>query len=118
MIQLILAGLVGWIIAAWYYRRSSKEMPEWVQPVIDELIEEFGEKAPSREQLIEHFNEAVEEGTLIPHVPSGYVACPSCEAPSSELEYIEANYPGRGDHARYSFVHCKVCNFKEFLGDL
>lgn len=105
-------GLASWLITHAYYRRSSTEPPEWAKP----MIARFGNEPPSTEQLIEYFNEAVAEGTIVPHVPSGYVMCPKCKAPSSALEYGESDYPGRD--ARYSWVRCGKCGWSEFLGDL
>ncbi len=110
----ILGAAASWAIAHHYFVRSNQELPDWAKP----LIERFGADPPSREQLVEYFNEAVAEGTLIPHVPLGYVTCPSCKAPSSELEYSEAQYPGRGDHARAAVVRCEKCGWEEFLGDV
>jgi hypothetical protein len=110
---LFLAGVAAtWIVAHIYYRRSTVEPPTWAKP----LIERFGDQPPSREQLIEWFNEAVEGGDLIPHVPSGYVACPKCKAPSSELEYYEVDDP-KSDH-RYAGTRCKKCGWDTFLGDV
>ncbi|MFH0828768.1 MAG: hypothetical protein V1907_01145 [Candidatus Kerfeldbacteria bacterium] len=105
-------GIVSWVITFAYYRRSSKKAPEWAQP----LIERFGNEPPTTEQLMEYFNEAVAGGEIIPHVPSGYVMCPKCKAPSSELEYGEADYDDR--ELRGSWVKCRKCGWSEFLGDV
>ena len=110
---LFLAGIVAtWVVAHVYYRRSSAEAPAWAKP----LIERFGNEPPSTEQLIEYFNEAVADGTIIPHVPSGYVMCPKCKEPSSELEYYEVNDP-KSDH-RYAGTRCRKCGWETSLGDI
>jgi hypothetical protein len=105
-------GLASWLVTHMYYQRSVKATPEWARPLIDR----FGQEEPTTEQLREYFNEAVASGDIVPHVPSGYVMCPECKAPSTALEYGESQYPGR-DYSG-SYVRCSKCGWSEFLGDV
>src|SRR5277367_533557 len=93
-IALMLAGVIlgaipSWLISRWFYRRSTVEMPDWAKNVPQwaiPLIESLPEQPVTVERIIQLYQDALDSGKLDPDPLSGYVACPSCGAPSSEFE--------------------------------
>ena len=102
------AACSTWLIAHAYYRRSSVQVPEWARP----LIESLPEARPSRERLIELFNEAIAEGDLVPDGNFGYVACPRCKAPTSEFGTTRQHDERFDDD--YLVIRCKRCGWSDF----
>jgi len=104
----LISAVVSWAITHAYYKRSSVNVPEWAKPIIERLPE----APPSRDQLIDLFHEALQDGELIPDPNFGYVACPRCKAPSTEFDTHEQFDEERED--RYLVVRCKRCGWSDF----
>lgn len=104
IILFLAGGVVSWVVAHWYHKRSSTEVPEWAKP----LVENLPDQPVSRERLIELYHDALETGAIsMPDPIGGYLACPSCGAPSSEFEPWGAIDPDRGDE--YNGFRCGKC---------
>ena len=82
LIGIILGGLISWMLAHIYYKKSSKEIPDWAKPIIKKLPQ----LQPSTNELLELFQEALNSGDIIPDPILGHVACPNCKAPASDFE--------------------------------
>ncbi len=86
MIQLVVGviggGIISWIIACLYYRKTNTNAPAWAFP----LIEKLPLIAPSEEELLRLFQEQINAGLIKPHPVFSHVACPNCGAPISELQ--------------------------------
>lgn len=74
--------LIGWFIAHLYYRRSSKETPEWAKDIIENLPAD----PPTLSQLIRLFQKHLDSGDIKIHPVFQIVACPKCGVPASTLE--------------------------------
>lgn len=104
----LLIGIVGgavlsWIIAHSYYRKSSKEPPDWAKPIIAKLPDE----PPTKEKLIELFQDSLDKGEAEIDPIFGYVACPQCKASAKDFEKS-----GFGDdHATIAIVSCPHCGW-------
>src|SRR3990167_4247223 len=87
MISTIIGILVGsfitWLITHLYYKKSSTVAPDWAKP----LIERLPEKQPSEQELIDIFQDFVEEGKIQPDELTGYLKCPKCNRPSTEFTH-------------------------------
>jgi hypothetical protein len=79
---IIFGGIVSWCLTHIYYRKSSKEIPDWAKPIIEKLPK----TKPSGAELLELFQDALDSKQIIPDPILGHVACPNCKAPSSDFE--------------------------------
>lgn len=78
-----LAGVIGTIIVSHlYYRRASKEKPEWAK----ELIENLPADPPTLSQLLRLFQRHLDSGDVEIHPAIGRIACPECGEPSRNFE--------------------------------
>ena len=100
-------ALLSWLIAHVYYKRSAAEVPGWAKP----LLERFPVARPTPDQLIDFFHEALEEGELAPEPTLGYVACPQCKAPSSEL--VSTRQTDHQHDDDYHVVTCRRCGWTD-----
>ena len=105
IIGLIFGGLISWIIAHVYYRKSSTFAPEWAKP----LIEKLPGVPPSKEKLIELINEAFDAGILKPDPILRYVACPNCKSPSSDFGHRTFS----DERTTVVVVDCPNCGWSE-----
>jgi rubredoxin len=90
-------------VSHWYYRKSSSEVPQWAQP----LIQRFPITAPTIDELTDLYHEAMLAGEIVPH-PSGFIKCPECGAGADQFSAWQA-----ADHERESLFHgykCDACN--------
>jgi len=113
----VIGALLSWPIAHWYYRRASKEKPNWADAVPKwaiRLIESLPAHPVSTERLVTLYHAALEVGELYPDKVSGYVACPNCGASPDNFENWTETDP------KYEDTHinqrCKVCG-KNIFGD-
>jgi RNase P subunit RPR2 len=86
MVELVI-GIVGgalfsWLITYLFYKKSSVQIPEWAKPIIERLPEE----PPTKEKLLELFQDALDKGEVEIDPVIGYVACPKCKASSKDLK--------------------------------
>ena len=107
MIELV-AGIVGgaivsWLLTHWYYRKANKEVPDWARP----LIERFPISAPSLDQLVDLYHQAVMDGHINPH-PTGFVKCPECGAGADKFVPWEVYAPQLDSH--FHGFKCSECN--------
>ena len=107
-----LVGIIGGAIASWaithlYYRRSSKDIPEWAKP----LIERFPISPPTIEQIIDFYHDGLEAGEYFPDHLTGRLTCPKCGAPASDFKgWTQADH--RTD-SMYAIVECPHCGWND-----
>ncbi|MBN1253595.1 MAG: hypothetical protein JXA16_15760 [Bacteroidales bacterium] len=103
LLSAIIGGLITWVFSHIYYKKSSKEIPEWAKPIIAKLPV----SKPTSGELLQLFQEALNTGDVSIDPLFGNVACPKCNAPLKELE--EKNY---GDD-NYTIVvkNCPYCGW-------
>jgi hypothetical protein len=82
LIGAILGGILSWVITHIYYKKSSKEIPDWAKPIIKKLPQ----SKPTRAKLLKLFQDALNTGDIIADPMLGHVACPKCKAPASDFE--------------------------------
>lgn len=107
----VVGAIISGLISHWYYRQSSKVIPEWAKPLIDKLPN--APVTPAR--LVELYHEALETGQFVADPLSGYVACPTCGAASSQFEGWERG-DSRGD--LYRGTRCKKCGHEIAGGEV
>ena len=103
---LILGGLISWLVSHQYYKRSSKEAPEWALP----LIEKLPDVPPSTERLLELYQDALDAGDIpFPDPITGRLTCPKCGTSNTEFEM------GQGDnkYGHYVWVTCPNCGWSD-----
>lgn len=99
----IVGAILSWGFTHWYYRKANTEVPDWAKP----LIERYPVIAPSVDELVDLYHEAVMGGRIVPH-PSGFVKCPECGASNDRFSAWQV-----ADHARDALFHgykCDECN--------
>ena len=100
-----LSALISWFITHRYYRRSSKETPEWAKDIIENLPAD----PPTLSQLIRLFQKHLDSGDIQMHPVFKIVACPKCGVPVRDLE--EKVY---GDDAHTIVIAtCPSCGWTE-----
>jgi len=101
----ILGGIVSWVVAHIYYKKSSREIPDWAKPIIEKLPQ----SKPTDAELLELFQEALSTGDVLPDPILGHVACPNCKAPASDFKE-----EGFGDeHHTIVVKTCPHCGWSE-----
>jgi RNase P subunit RPR2 len=111
MLELIV-GLVGgaafsWLISHIYNKKSSAQIPEWAKPI----IEKFPEKPPTKEELLNLFQDALDKGEVELDPVVGYVACPECQASAKDFKKTAFE-----DHIRtVVVVECPHCGWKKTI---
>lgn len=111
LIGTVFGGLVSWALSHWYYKRSVKTIPDWVQPLLNKLPD-----APvSVERLVELYNEARSDGRLDPDAWSSLIKCPHCKAPSAQFKHFDAEV--EGDDSGFLSVGCKQCGREVWRND-
>ena len=105
----LLVGLLGgailsWAIAHVYYRKASTEVPEWAKPIVANLPQE----RPTREKLLELFQEAMDTGVAKPDTAFGHVACPGCHSPFEQVQQTWHNLENGGAAV---FADCPNCGW-------
>jgi hypothetical protein len=109
ILGVLAGGILSWVITYSYYRKASREIPDWAKPIVERLPQ----SPPTKEQLLELFQDALDKGEINPDPIFGYVACPKCKAPSSDFKHrIYSNEP-RGDVAIVECPHCGWSNDTE-----
>ena len=104
LVGTLAGGGISWLLTHVYYRKSSIEVPEWAKPIIRNLPPE----RPSRERLLELFQEALEKGDVRPDPVFGHVACPECHAPFSDMNTTTRD----ADRGRVvAFADCPHCGW-------
>jgi hypothetical protein len=58
LIGIIGGAILSWVITHYYYLKSSIQPPEWAKPIIAKLPKE----PPTKEKLVELFQEALDAG--------------------------------------------------------
>jgi|WetSurSiteA1Bulk_404760.scaffolds.fasta_scaffold527918_1 hypothetical protein len=61
----LIIGIIGgaafsWLISHIYYKKSSVQIPDWAKPIIERLPEE----PPTKEKLLELFQDALDQGEV------------------------------------------------------
>jgi rubredoxin len=82
VIGLISGAVFSWLISHIYYKKSSVQIPDWAKPIIERLPE----KPPTKEKLLELFQDALDKGEVEIDSVVGYVACPECKASAKDFE--------------------------------
>jgi RNase P subunit RPR2 len=70
----IVSGVIAWIIAHFYYRRTSNTIPEWAKL----FVEHLPVQKPSKEELLRLFQEHLDSGDVEIDPILRRVACPEC----------------------------------------
>ncbi len=107
---LIIGAIISWWTAYYFYKKSSKERPEWIEGIEDEILERYPRRMPSRVELIALFQEHLDEGTAVINEPTGLVACPEC---GNSAEHFEETSHMQGDICVVE-VKCPNCNYKTY----
>ncbi|MDO3377317.1 hypothetical protein [Geoalkalibacter halelectricus] len=81
IIGIVAGGLISWIISHQYYKKSSIKVPPWAEEIIGRLPE----VPPTKQKLLELFQDALTDGEVQIHPVLGIVACPDCKSPISEF---------------------------------
>jgi len=86
MLELVI-GLIGgaafsWLISHIYYKKSSVQIPDWAKSI----VEKFPEKPPTKEELLDLFQGALDKGEVEIDPVVGYVACPKCKASAKDFK--------------------------------
>ena len=105
LIGIFAGALLSWFITHVYHKKSSNEPPEWAKPFIAKLPDE----PPTKEKLLELFQNALDTGKVTIDYDIGCVACPQCNAPSSDFK--KSGY-GDDNHG-VLFVECPHCGWVE-----
>ena len=82
VIGLIGGGVFSWLISHIYYKKSSIQIPDWAKPIIERLPQE----QPTKEKLLELFQDALDKGEVEIDSVVGYVACPECKASAKDFK--------------------------------
>ena len=85
MVEIIIAaiaGFISWIFTHAYYKKSSKNIPDWAKL----LVENLPKSKPTDTELLKIFEEALDTGSIVQDPVFGHVACPKCYAPASDFE--------------------------------
>lgn len=105
IIGIVAGGMVSWFITHLYYQKSSKKVPAWAEGIIDRLPE----VPPTKEKLLELFQESLTDGDVEIHSVFGIVACPECKAPIRELkESVFGN-----DGVTIVTISCPYCGWNK-----
>jgi hypothetical protein len=108
VIGIFAGAILSLIITHYYYRKSSKQPPEWAKPFIERLPNE----PPTKEKLIELFQEALDKGEAKIDPIFGYVACPKCKASAKDFKKS-----GSGDdYTTIVSVYCPHCGWSNTIG--
>src|SRR5215471_2616808 len=70
VVPAVAGGLLSWLITRHYYRKSSIDVPEWAKPILRSLPQ----NPPSKEKLLELFQDALQRGDVAPDPVLGHVA--------------------------------------------
>ena len=84
IIFLIVGFLFSWLIAHFYYHRSSTKTPKWADPIIKNLPEQ----PPTKIELLRLFQEHLDSGEIEVHPALGLVACPECGESAQKFEEV------------------------------
>lgn len=109
----LIGAILSWPIAHWYYRRATKETPEWARHVPDwavPLIESLPDSPVSTKRLVELYHKALEHGDISVDPWSGYISCPRCGASSDQFESWEASDPSQD--MTFRGRKCGVCGYE------
>jgi hypothetical protein len=85
----IISFLAGCVVTHIYYRRASKEAPEWAKAIPEwakPLIAKLPDQPISLDRLAELYHEELELGNIRPDPISGYLVCPKCGASTDQFE--------------------------------
>ena len=108
MIEIVffIAGcVISWLIALFYYRRSSKTIPEWAKG----FVENLPTQQPTEDELLQLFQEHLDSGEIEVNPLLNRVACPKCG--ESAKNFKEEVY---GDDSVTIVVFtCPICGWSE-----
>ncbi len=99
--------MLAWILAHAYYKKSSKNIPDWAKP----LVEKLPKSRPTDSELLKIFEEALDTGSIVQDPVFGHVACPNCYAPASDFE--EKGHTDLYSERTYVFVTCPHCGWSD-----
>jgi hypothetical protein len=101
----VVSGVVAWIIAHFYYRRTSTAIPEWAKPIVEHLPMQ----KPSKEELLRLFQEHLDSGDVEIDPLLRRVACPECGEPAKNFE---KKLVGDDLHS-VAIISCPSCGWSE-----
>ena len=104
-IGIVAGGLISWLISHLYYKQSSIKVPPWAK----EIIDKFPEVPPTKQKLLELFQDSLADGEVEIHPILGIVACPDCKAPISEFR---ENAFG-DDNVTIASITCTHCGWNQ-----
>jgi len=106
MLGILIGGIITWIIAHFYYKKSNVDIPEWAKPLMKKLLK----IAPNKEELISLFQDMINDGLIEPHSVFKHVACPNCKSPLENMKYRVV-----GDNLHDGLImECPKCGYSEF----
>lgn len=105
-------GIVGgaifsWVISHIYYKKSSKQIPDWAKPIIAKLPEE----QPTKDKLLELFQDALDKKDVHVDPLIGHVACPKCKASAKDFKKTVFG----DDTHTIVVVECPYCGWSETI---
>jgi len=96
---------VTWLITHSYYKRSLTTIPEWAKPIVEHLPK----KIPTKDELLQLFQEHLDTGEVEVDPLLGRVSCPECGESSKNFKKT-----GFGDDSHYVVViSCPSCGWSE-----
>ncbi len=108
---LIIGAISSWWISSHFYKKSSKEKPEWLESIEAEILEKYPKRMPSKVELIALFQEHLDEGIAVINEPTGLVACPECG--NSAANFNETLHTV-DDYTSIIEVECPNCGYKTY----
>jgi hypothetical protein len=100
----IFGGVITWVVAHWYYRRASVEVPEWARPIVRALPS----RRPKPEEFAVVLRDALEGLTVRVEEDAGDAdSCPKCG--EADLEEFDEEV----DEDNYRVVECGSCGWLE-----
>ena len=111
MLELVVGFIGGaafsWLISHQYYKKSSAQIPDWAKPI----IEKFPEKTPTKEELLNLFQDALNRREVEIDPVVGYVVCPECQASARDFKKTAVE-----DHTRtVAVVECPHCGWNKTI---
>ena len=105
MLYFLAGVIITVIVSQLYYRRASKETPDWAK----ELIENLPSDPPTLTELLRLFQRHLDSGDIEIHPAILRVACPECGESARNFE----NKVFGDDAHTIVVVSCQKCGWSE-----
>ncbi len=78
----LVACAFTWLIAHFYYHRSSTQVPPWAK----KLIQNLPDNPPKLNELLRLFQDYLDSGDIEIKFPLNLIVCPECGASAKDFE--------------------------------